>query len=84
MERMIRLDERDPDMIRKAIVWAHEGPGSVGNGNGWGGWGAVVQCPGKLRKQFDKMARQARAARQQGSDGDELRALAADLRAAGM
>lgn len=91
MERMIRLDGRDPDHVRRAIEWAHRGPGSHGNGNGWAGWGAVVRSPAKLRAKYDQMAQQAEARRRgsngrangNGYTGDDFRAAAAALREQG-
>ena len=91
MERMIRLDGRDPDHVRRAIEWAHRGPGSVGNGNGWAGWGAVVRSPSKLRAKYDQMAQQAEARRRgsngkangTGYTGDDFRRAAAALREQG-
>lgn len=91
MEQMIRLDGRDPDHVRRAIEWAHRGPGSHGNGNGWAGWGAVVRSPRKLRAKYDQMAQQAEARRRgsngngkgSGYNGDDFRRAAAVLREQG-
>ena len=87
MELMLRVDKRDPEAVRRAIMWAHEGDGSHGNGNGWAGWGAVVRCPAKLRQQFDRMAQQAKNLRQRqqsssGYSGDDFRRAAQQARLA--
>lgn len=88
-ERMLRLDGRDPDHVRRAIEWAFRGPGSHGNGNGWAGWGAVIRSPGKLRAKYDTMAQQAENLRRRNGTpagahtGDDFRAAAAALRSQG-
>lgn len=78
MERLVRLDEHPPDTVRRAIEWAHRGPGSIGNGNGWAGWGAQVLSPDALRRHWDKMQRQAQQSRNGGGTAlDAVRRAAA-------
>jgi hypothetical protein len=49
IDRMIRLDERSPEMIEKAIRWCQQDPF----------WRANIMSPLKLRKQFDRIRLQS-------------------------
>lgn len=54
IDRMIRIDKRDPDAVETAIVWSQDHDF----------WSGVVLSPQKLRKHFDQMEVQARQAEQ--------------------
>lgn len=49
IDRMIRLDERPPDLIEKAIRWSQGHPF----------WASNIMSPQKLRKQFDTLRLQS-------------------------
>ncbi len=51
IERMIRIDRRQPARIREVIIWCQA---DSGNGT-WSGWQNQILCTSKLRKQFDKL-----------------------------
>lgn len=53
MEKIIRIDKRDPTQIYRVIQWAcHD----TGNGDSsWPGWSVNVRSPAKLRKHFETL-----------------------------
>jgi hypothetical protein len=55
MERMIRLDGRDPEQVQKVIVWLFSSPDEVAQF-----WAPNIQSPDKLRAKWDVIAAQVR------------------------
>lgn len=51
LERMIRLDKRNPEKIREVIIWCQQ---DTGNGT-WSGWQDNILSTAKLREKFDKL-----------------------------
>jgi hypothetical protein len=54
MERMVRIDGRDPDEIRRVIQWLYSSSDDVAVF-----WAPNVLCPGKLRTKWATIAGQA-------------------------
>jgi hypothetical protein len=54
MERMVRIDGRDPDEIRRVIRWLYSSADDVAVF-----WAPNVLCPGKLRTKWATIAGQA-------------------------
>lgn len=52
-DRMVRIDERTPEQIKKAIQWAHADPF----------WSTNILSPAKLRKQYETLRLKASAER---------------------
>jgi len=50
-DKMIRLDKRDPERIRKVIIWCQNDSGD----DKWPGWQNNILSISKLRIQFDKL-----------------------------
>lgn len=61
MDRLIRIDGRDPETIRRAIDWLVNGTSESAT---W--WASIVQSPRALRNHWDKMAGQAQRERKVG------------------
>lgn len=58
MDRMIRIDKRDPEHVAKVIRWLYTSPDEIAQF-----WSANVLSPKKLRAQWDKIAMQVRRAK---------------------
>lgn len=52
IEKMLRLDNRKPDAIKKVIEWCQA---DAGDGGKWGGWQNNVLSTATLRSQFDRL-----------------------------
>ena len=53
MDRLIRLDGKEPDEIARVIRWLHEARDETSSF-----WQANVRCPAKLREKWDQMREQ--------------------------
>lgn len=60
MDRLIRLDKRDPEEIRRVINWLVHGRDKTAT---W--WASIIQSPRNLRSNWDTMAGQVQRNRQQ-------------------
>jgi hypothetical protein len=59
MEKILRLDGRDPEQVAKVLTWLHRGADDVSSF-----WQANVLCPEKLRLRWATMEMQYRRLRQ--------------------
>jgi hypothetical protein len=59
MEKILRLDGRDPDRVAKVLAWLHRGADDVSSF-----WQANVLCPQKLRLRWAQMEMQYNRMRQ--------------------
>jgi hypothetical protein len=76
MDRLIRLDERDPEEVTKVVRWLFTSTDETATF-----WAAVTRSPAKLRKNWDTMAAQVRRNRagKSAPGMDAVRRRASDL-----
>lgn len=63
MDRLLRIDSRDPADVQRVISWLHNAPDDVARF-----WQPNVRSPGKLRDRWDQMSEQYRNRRRRPTD----------------